>query len=267
MNWNNLELPDNPYYQDDAVVIYNADCMEILPQLQSGLLQMILCDLPYGITRNKWDCPIPLKELWVEYERIICQNGMIALTSAEPFTSMLVTSNLKLFRYDLIWDKKLSSGFLNAKRMPLRRHENILCFYKALPAYNPQMTIRGKPRVKGINTKTGKHTSNYGAFESLSTRNNEYYPTSVIELANADRAKSIHPTQKPVDLFRWLINTYTNKDDTILDNCLGSGTTAVAAKSLNRHCIGIEIEEKYCEIAANRCCQTVMNFDALERRR
>ena len=130
---------------------------------------------------------IPLDKLWEQYERIIKDNGMICLTSAEPFTSTLITSNKKLFKYDLIWDKKLSSGFLNAKRMPLRRHEQILCFYKKLPTYNPEMVTRGKVRKKGITTETGKHTSNYGKFENSVVENNEYYPTSIIEVSNANR--------------------------------------------------------------------------------
>ena len=163
------------------------DCLELMKDIPNGSIDMILCDLPYGTTQNKWDVIIPLDKLWEQYERIIKDNGMICLTSAEPFTSTLITSNKKLFKYDLIWDKKLSSGFLNAKRMPLRRHEQILCFYKKLPTYNPEMVTRGKVRKKGITTETGKHTSNYGKFENSVVENNEYYPTSIIEVSNANR--------------------------------------------------------------------------------
>ena len=180
------------------------DCLELMKDIPNGSIDMILCDLPYGTTQNKWDVIIPLDKLWEQYERIIKDNGMICLTSAEPFTSTLITSNKKLFKYDLIWDKKLSSGFLNAKRMPLRRHEQILCFYKKLPTYNPEMVTRGKVRKKGITTETGKHTSNYGKFENSVVENNEYYPTSIIEVSNANRKDKLHPTQLAFGI--WMSN-------------------------------------------------------------
>jgi len=233
--------------------LINADCMDIMPLIPDNSIDMILADLPYGTTQNKWDTIIPLDKLWAEYERIIKETGMICLTSAEPFTSTLINSNKKLFKYDLIWDKKLSSGFLNAKRMPLRKHEQILCFYKKLPIYNPEMVTRGKVRKKGITTETGKHTSNYGKFENSVVENNEYYPTSIIEVSNANRKDKQHPTEKPVELMEYLIRTYTNEGMTVLDNTMGSGTTCLAAKELNRKFIGIEKEPKYYEIACQRC--------------
>jgi len=177
---------------------------------------------------------------------------MICLTGAEPFTSTLITSNKKMFKYDLIWDKKLSSGFLNAKRMPLRRHEQILCFYKKLPTYNPEMVTRGKVRKKGITTETGKHTSNYGKFENSVVENNEYYPTSIIEISNANRNAKEHPTEKPIELMEYLIKTYTNEGDTVLDNAMGSGTTNLACLKLNRKSIGIEKEKQYYDVAVRR---------------
>jgi len=228
------------------------DCLELMKDIPNGSIDMILCDLPYGTTQNKWDVIIPLDKLWSEYERVIKDNGMICLTSAEPFTSTLITSNKKLFKYDLIWDKKLSSGFLNAKRMPLRRHEQILCFYKKLPIYNPEMVTRGKVRKKGITTETGKHTSNYGKFENSVVENNEYYPTSIIEVSNANRKDKLHPTQKPIALFEYLIKTYTNEGDLVLDNCAGSCTTAIAALNTNRNYICIEKEERYYNIGLKR---------------
>ncbi len=233
--------------------LFQGDCLEIMPLIPDKSVQLILADLPYGTTQNKWDSVIDLPLLWKQYERIISDNGMICLTSAEPFTSYLIMSNTKLFKYDLIWNKKLSSGFLNSKRMPLRQHENILCFYKKLPTYNPTMVIRGNIRKKGITTETGKHTSNYGLFNNSVVENNEYYPTSILEISNADRKNKIHPTEKPVELMKYLISTYSNENDMILDNTMGSGTTCLAAKELNRKFIGIEKEPKYYEIACQRC--------------
>jgi len=228
------------------------DCLELMKDIPNGSIDMILCDLPYGTTQNKWDVIIPLDKLWEQYERVIKDNGMICLTSAEPFTSTLITSNKKLFKYDLIWDKKLSSGFLNAKRMPLRRHEQILCFYKKLPIYNPEMVTRGKVRKKGITTETGKHTSNYGNFENSVVENNEYYPTSIIEVSNANRKDKLHPTEKPLELFEYLLKTYTNENDLVLDNCAGSGTTAIACLNTKRQFIVMEKEQKYYDIILKR---------------
>lgn len=232
--------------------IYQRECIEGMRLIPDKSIDMILCDLPYGTTRNKWDSIIPFDLLWSQYERVIKDKGAIVLTSAQPFTSLLITSNPKLFRYSLVGDKKLSSGFLNAKRMPLRRHEDIVVFYKKLPVYNPEMEIRGNVRKKGITTETGKHTSNYGDYKSTYTENNEYYPTSIIEISNAARSESQHPTQKPVALFEYLIKTYTNEGDIILDNCMGSGTTAIACIRTNRNFIGFELESEYVEIANKR---------------
>jgi len=250
---NNAQTPLLHIADVSGSALINADCMDIMPLIPDNSIDMILADLPYGTTQNKWDTIIPLDKLWAEYERIIKETGMICLTSAEPFTSTLINSNKKLFKYDLIWDKKLSSGFLNAKRMPLRKHEQILCFYKKLPIYNPEMVTRGKVRKKGITTETGKHTSNYGKFENSVVENNEYYPTSIIEVSNANRKDKQHPTEKPVELMEYLIRTYTNEGMTVLDNTMGSGTTCLAAKELNRKFIGIEKEPKYYEIACQRC--------------
>lgn len=237
------------------------DCLELMKDIPNGSIDMILADLPYGTTQNKWDVIIPLDELWKQYERIIKDNGMICLTSAEPFTSTLITSNKKLFKYDLIWDKKLSSGFLNAKRMPLRRHEQILCFYKKLPTYNPEMVTRGKVRKKGITTETGKHTSNYGKFENSIVENNEYYPTSIIEVSNANRKDKLHPTEKPLELFEYLIKTYTNENELVLDNTAGSGTTAEACLNTKRQFIVMEKEQKYYDIILKRVGDFNKNFE------
>jgi len=232
---------------DGKKEILLGDCLELMKDIPNGSIDMILCDLPYGTTQNKWDVIIPLDKLWEQYERIIKDNGMICLTSAEPFTSTLITSNKKLFKYDLIWDKKLSSGFLNAKRMPLRRHEQILCFYKKLPIYNPEMVTRGKVRKKGITTETGKHTSNYGKFENSVVENNEYYPTSIIEVSNANRKDKLHPTEKPVKLYDWILDKYATEGDFILDTHLGSGSSRIAAYKGGFNFVGFEIDQEYYE--------------------
>jgi site-specific DNA-methyltransferase (adenine-specific) len=232
--------------------IYQRECIEGMRMIPDKSVDMILCDLPYGTTRNKWDTVIPFEPLWKQYERIIKDNGAIILTASQPFTSDVINSNRKIFRYTWVWDKKLSSGFLNAKRMPLRRHEDVVVFYKKSPTYNPIMEIRGSVRKKGITTESGKHTNNYGKYKSTFSENNEYYPTSILEISNATRSKSLHPTQKPVELFEYLINTYSNKGDIVLDNCMGSGTTAIAALRTGRQFIGFELEREYIEIANKR---------------
>ena len=214
----------------------------------------IIADLPYGTTQNKWDSVIPLDKLWEQYERIIKDNGMICLTSSEPFTNQLINSKPKQFKYyDLVWDKVSTTGFLNAKRQPLRRHEQILCFYKKQTTYNPIMEVRGKPRNKGsYNKRQGDGDMCYGKFENVESFNNEYYPTSVIQVSNAVQKGKIHPTQKPVELMEYLIKTYTNEGEIVLDNSMGSGSTGVAAMNTNRKFIGIELDEKYFKIASNR---------------
>jgi site-specific DNA-methyltransferase (adenine-specific) len=242
--------------------IYQRDCLEGMKLIPDSSIDMILCDLPYGVTsRNKWDVVISFEHLWKHYERIIKHNGAIILTATQPFATDVINSNRKLFRYDLIWNKKLSTGFLNAKKMPLRQHEHILIFYKKLPTYNPQMETRGKPRVKGITTETGKRTMNYGSFKGTSNINNEYYPTSILEVSNANRNDKLHPTQKPLELFEYLILTYTNENEVVLDNCMGSGTAAVAAIKTNRKFIGFETEPKYIEIANQRIESTYNEID------
>ncbi len=233
--------------------IYNMDCLEGMKDIPDKSIDMILCDLPYGTTRNKWDSIVPLEPLWEQYERIIKDRGMICLTASEPFTSQLISSNYKLFKYDLIWDKKSTTGFLNAKRRPLRRHEQVLCFYKKLPIYNPIMEIRGKPRNKGsYNKRKGNGDSCYGKFENIESFNNTYYPTSILEFSNANQKDKLHPTQKPVALFEYLIKTYTDEGETVLDNCIGSGTTAIACINTNRNYIGFELDKEYYDIANKR---------------
>ncbi|WP_431607397.1 DNA-methyltransferase [Peribacillus frigoritolerans] len=213
-------------------------------------IDMILCDLPYGTTRNKWDSIIPLEMLWEEYTRIIKDNGAIILTAQTPFDKVLGSSNLKLLRYEWIWEKENGTGFLNAKKMPLKNHENILVFYRKLPTYNPQMRIGFSPYKckQGSGSDNWNYNSEFGGH--ISESNGGRYPLSVLKI-NRDKEK-IHPTQKPVTLFEYLIKTYTNEGETVLDNCIGSGTTAIAALNTGRFFIGIEKEKEYVDVANDR---------------
>lgn len=232
--------------------IYQGDCLELMNGIPDKSVDMVLCDLPYGTTRNKWDIIISFQELWNQYERIIKDNGAIILTSAEPFTSQLVMSNPKMFKYDLIWRKTHPKGHLNARRMPMRGHENILVFYKKPPIYSPIMR-KGKFRYKG--NKGFDDERCYGKSKPYDNWNDLYYPTSVVEVSNANQNNKIHPTEKPVKLFEWLIKTYSSEGEVILDNCIGSGTTAIAAINTNRQFIGIELESEYYNLAKERIKQ------------
>ena len=221
---------------------YCMDCFDGLKQIDDKTVDMILCDLPYGTTRNDWDTPLPLERLWEQYERIIKDNGCIALFSAQPFTTDLINSNRKLFKYDLIWDKVLSSGFLNAHKMPLRTHETICIFYKNTPKYNPIMETRGKPKDKGHkhDIKTDGNTC-YGSYKANTSINNQYFPKSIITASNGNRNNGrIHSTQKPLTICEYLIRTYTNIGDLVLDNCAGSCSTGIAAYNTGRNFIGFE---------------------------
>ena len=225
--------------------IYNEDCLDGMKRIPDKSVDMILCALPYGTTRNKWDSIIPLEPLWEQYERVIKDNGAIVLTAQTPFDKVLGVSNLKLLRYEWIWEKTTSTGFLNAKKMPMKAHENILVFYKKLPTYNPQKTTGHPRKVSTAEHKVGsKATSNYGEHGLTGYDSTERYPRSV-QLFSTDKQKiAIHPTQKPVALFTYLIKTYTNEGETVLDTCMGGGTTAVSCIDTDRKYIGFEIGEK-----------------------
>ncbi|PFC85191.1 site-specific DNA-methyltransferase [Bacillus anthracis] len=220
--------------------------------LQDKSVDMILCDLPYGVTQNKWDVVIPFDELWKQYERVIKDNGAIVLTAAQPFSAQLIVSNPKLFRYEWIWEKTAATGHLNAKKMPMRAHESILVFYKKLPTYNPIKTTGHAPvnsYIKHQDDGTNYGKTKVGISGGGST---ERYPRSVQRFATDKQKEAIHPTQKPVALFEYLIKTYTTEGETVLDNCIGSGTTAVAAINTNRNFIGFEISEEYYTAANQR---------------
>ena len=220
----------------DVNKIYNEDCLIGMQRIPDKSIDCIICDLPYGMLNKKnhlakWDVTIPFEPLWSQYKRIIKKNGAILLFSDGLFTAKLRLSNPKMYRYDLTWKKgKCTSGFLNAKRIPLRNHESINVFYKKLPVYHPQMTIEDKPHKRNkprtINSCYGHHS---GGFQTVSC---ERYPLSVIDIPREYSVK--HPTQKPVALIEYLIKTYSNEGDTILDNCMGSGTTAIARSEERR---------------------------------
>ena len=231
------------------------DCLEVMRDIPDKSIDMILCDLPYGTTACKWDSVIPFEPLWEQYTRIIKERGAIVLTASQPFTSALIISNTKWFKYEIVWDKVNVSNPMLAKKQVLKSHENICVFYKKQCTYNPQMTI-GKKWKRG-----GKNTTKSRALDIDMKRTYEddvtdrKYPKSIQTFSNADNTNRVHPTQKPVPLFEYLIKTYTNEGELVLDNCIGSGTTAIAAINTNRNYIGIEKDENYYELAKNRVLQ------------
>ncbi len=226
--------------------LIHGDCLEVMPTLEIGSVDMILCDLPYGTTSCHWDSVIPFEPLWTQYKRLIKPRGAIVLFGSQPFTSALVMSNIEWFRYCWVWDKKISGNPLLAKSQPLKTHEDIVIFSENGHFYYPQMR-NGDMRVKGggfskiLNMETTKSISD------------KYFPVSILDYSNAVRG--IHPTQKPVDLLRYLIRTYTSEGETILDNTMGSGSTIVAAIQEGRNAIGIERDTEYFAIAQQRCLE------------
>lgn len=232
-------------YKDSSIWLMQGDCLERMKEIADGSVDMILCDLPYGTTRNKWDSIIPLENIWLEYKRI-CR-GAIVLTAQTPFDKVLGASNLEMLKYEWIWEKSKATGHLNAKKMPMKAHENVLVFYKSLPTYNPQGIVRkAVPTIrKGRNNGT-----NYGKSDRDALQEFENYPRSILPVAS--EGKTVHPTQKPVALMEYLIRTYTNEGETVLDNCMGSGTTGVACVNTNRKFIGIEMDKGYFDIGVNR---------------
>jgi len=241
--------------------IYNMDCLEGMRDIPDGSIDCIICDLPYGVLNKgnkhaQWDTIIPFEPLWEQYERVIKPNGAIVLFAQGMFTAQLMMSNPMLWKYNLVWDKKRATGFLNANRMPLRYHEDICVFYKSLPTYNPQM--------EGLNGREPNHPQGHGNHKEKNqcygnvqrinpTYENKKHPRSIIEIKAEHCSKEqFHPTQKPVELIRYLIRTYSNEGETILDNCMGSGTTAIAAIREHRHFIGFELNKEYYDKACSR---------------
>ena len=250
----------NIYYEENNNYLLFGDCLELLKDIPDKSIDMVLCDLPYGRTMAKWDTNIDLELLWNIYKRIIKPDGNIILTCIQPFTSILILSNKEMFRYEMIWEKSKATGYADVKYRPMRKHENILCFSYSSPVYLSK--IRGKYYPQGLKEINKKRTITKGKNTEIMSKygnaheNREYiqkytnYPNSILKFSS--EGKCVHPTQKPVALFEYLIKTYTNEDDLVLDNAAGSCTTAVACKNLKRNWICMEKEEKYCEISKKR---------------
>ena len=230
--------------------LLKGDCLEVMKSIPDKSIDMVLTDPPYGITACKWDSVIPFAPMWEQLNRIIKDNGAIVVFGSEPFSSALRMSNIKNYKYDWVWDKKITTGFLNAKKQPLRRIENIIVFYKKQCCYYPIIRKEAK-RLKGTN---GSHSLDkiYGYYKPIIKISDEYYPTSILEFSNANRTGRVHPTQKPVALLEYLIKTYTLENETVLDFTMGSGSTGVACVNTNRDFIGIELDDKYFSIAKDR---------------
>ena len=231
--------------------IYNEDCLEGMKKIADGSVDMILCDLPYGTTQCKWDTVIPFEPLWEQYKRVIKPNGAIALFGSEPFTSTLIVSNIEQFKYNWIWQKNKATGFLNAKKQPLNDNETVSIFYKKQCTYNPQMTVAEKVYKRGIVTRNKSDC--YGSERSFRQEDTgKRYPKRIQYFNNNFTREQLHPTQKPVALFEYLIKTYTNTGELVLDNCMGSGTTAIACMNTGRNFIGFEMDKGYYDIACDR---------------
>lgn len=252
--------PLKPYYQEGGITIFHGDCLEVMPTFPDKSFDMILCDLPYGTTACKWDAVIPFEPLWAQYERIIKDIGAIVLTASQPFTSALVMSNPKLFKHEWIWIKNRGSNFANTVREPMKEHESVLVFSKGKWTYNKQMQERtggGLSRVQyNFDYRTG--SDNYNQFDG---KENVALPNLRVPSSwqKFNTEVGLHPTQKPVALFEYLICTYTNPGDLVLDNCLGSGTTAIACINTERKCIGVEKELEYVEISRRRIDEHLPN--------
>lgn len=248
--------------------IFQGDCIEIMTTLPDGCVDMVFCDLPYGTTQNSWDSPIPFDQLWSQYHRIVKENGAIVLTAQPPFDKVLACSNLKEFKYEWIWEKNKATGHLNAKKMPMKAHENILVFYRKLPTYNPQMTQGHKPmnavlpkdnlpapdRKRNYN-HVDKRLGNTGGTTVRYPRDVQKFP-----VINNDNPLKFHPTQKPVDMIEYFIKTYSNEGDVILDNCMGSGSTVIACMNTSRNYIGIENDPEY----FNKAQEWIRSYDKID---
>lgn len=224
-----------------SAILFHGDCLEEMKKIQDGSVDMVLTDPPYGLTQQPWDNVIPFEPLWEQLNRICKRNAAVVLHCMQPFTTMLIASNIKNFKYCWVWNKHYCRGFLNAKRQPLREHEDIAVFYRNQCTYNPRMT-KGKMRQKA---NSCKQNGNYGNYKALKYRNDNYYPKSILSIPGVAVSNLTHPTEKPVELERYLIETYTNPGETVLDCCMGTGATGVASVLAERNFIGIEKDENY----------------------
>lgn len=244
----------------NKIELYKQDCLELLKNLKDESVDLMLTDPPYGTTQNEWDKPINISEMWLEWERVVKPNGAFVFTCQQPFTSDIILSRRGFFRYCLVWEKTKAGGFLNANRMPLMAHEDIVVMYRQLPTYNPIM-MDGKPYVKkAVTNGDGK---NYGKFErvgQVNVNDGERFPRSVITIPN-DNHESIHPTQKPIDLFRYLIRTYSNPGETVFDGYSGSGTTALACIKEGRAFIGCELNQEYFSKSMDRVTNLLSQYE------
>jgi len=241
--------------------LFKGDCLEEMKIIPDGSIDMVLTDPPYGTTACKWDSIIPLEPMWEQLKRIIKPNGAIVMTASQPFTTLIIASNMDMFKYCWYWNKNRPTGFANAKKQPLRKVEDVVVFYSKPPSYNPQGLVRVDKACKNSNTCGGDSvrgiTENSSGKGSMRTAGKEYvqeftgYPSQILEI-KTDEGDKKHPTQKPVALMEYLIKTYTNEGETVLDFTMGSGTTGVACMNLNRDFIGIEMDDKYFEIASER---------------
>lgn len=259
MTLNTTQIPESCLASVSGSTFMNADCFDVFPFIEDKSVNLILCDLPYGTTKNKWDSMLPLNELWKEYERVITDNGAIVLFAQTPFDKVLGASKIDLLKYEYVWNKKRPTGFFNANYAPMKQHENILVFSKASAcfvkdkskamAFYPQDLIEVNRSIKRT-AQNGNYDGSHYKLES----NQKYtgYPTSILEFAPET---GLHPTQKPLELMKYLIKTYSKEDDVVMDNCMGSGTTNLACIKLNRKSIGIEKEKQYYNVAVRRALE------------
>jgi site-specific DNA-methyltransferase (adenine-specific) len=254
-----MNLPLPPHYCKTNVmrsVLVHADCFDVFPYIADKSVNLILCDLPYGTTKNKWDSTVSLEKLWAEYERIITNNGAIVLFAQTPFDKVLGASKIDLLKYEYVWNKKRPTGYMNANFAPMKLHENILVFSKASACYvkDKSKAMAYYPTDLVAVNKKIKRTAQNGNYDHKhydleSTQKFTGYPNSILEFAPET---GLHPTQKPLDLMKYLIKTYSNEDDVVIDNCMGSNTTGLACKELNRQYIGIEKDKNYYDVSVSR---------------
>ena len=249
-----------PYYSEPGVELYHGDCLDVLPHLSAGCVDMVCADLPYGTTRCEWDSLIDLSRLWPEYDRVTRENAAVVLTAQTPFDKVLGCSRLDLLRYEWIWEKTEATGHLNAKRMPMKAHENVLVFYRSLPTYNPIKTT-GHARKSAVALRHADGSDVYGQQAGVTSYDStDRYPRSVLTFSTDKQTTNLHSTQKPLGLIAYLIQTYTNPGDLVLDNTMGSGTAVVAAKMLGRRAVGIDTIASHCATAVDRLRQGVLQF-------
>jgi len=250
-------ITEQPFCQTrvSGSTFINADCFDVFPFIDDKSINAIIADLPYGTTACKWDSVLPLDKLWAEYKRILKDNGCLVFTGTQPFTTTLIASNIKMFKYELIWDKVLPTGFAIAKHQPMKQHENILVFGNGKTTYNPQKIKREKPRTYNRTHKSYSGSENLQKHDGKDRVLEYYEPRSIQVFSNANHKTKQHPTEKPIGLMEWLVKTYTNENDIVLDNTMGSGTTNLACIKLNRKSIGIEKEKQYYDVAVRRALE------------